>query len=84
MKYSQNDAGHQAEFKRRTKNCLPESRRGTYLPVRVPGLRYRNSLRQSGLRAPLPEIYAETRLDASDPCLPFRLNSFSTHSTKNS
>ena len=84
MKYSENDAGHQAELSRRTKNCLAEGRPRTYLPMRVPGLRYRNALRQIGLRAPLPEIYAETKLDASDPCLPFRLNSFSTHSTKNS
>jgi hypothetical protein len=83
MKYSVNDAGHQADFNRRTKNYLAESRPRTHLPMRVPGLRYRNSLRQIGLRAPLPEIYAETKLDASDP-LPFRLNSFSTHSTKNS
>jgi len=83
MKYSENDAGHQAELNARTKNCLAESRFRTNLPMRVPGLRYWNSLRQIGLRTPSPEIYAEIKLDASDP-LPFRLNSFSIHSTKNS
>jgi len=83
MKYSENDAG-QAELNRRTKESLAEARPRTHLPMRVPGLRYRNSLREIGLRAPCAQIYAETKLEASDPCFRFRLNSFSTHSTKNS
>ena len=83
MKYSRNDAGHQEEFNARTKKCLPENRARTCMPMRVPGMRYWNSLREIGLRTPVPENYAESKLDAFVPGVPFRLTSFSTHSTKN-
>jgi len=79
----QNDAGHEAEFSRRTKEYLAESRARTCMPMRVPGLRYWHSLREIGLRTPVSQNYAESKLDAFDPGVPFRLTSFSTHSTKN-
>jgi hypothetical protein len=50
----------------------------THLPMRVPSLRYRNSLRKAKLRA--QPAYAESK---SDPAVAFFLNSLSTHSTKN-
>jgi hypothetical protein len=78
MKYSRNCAGEQAEFDARAKED-PGAR--TRLPMRVPCLRYRDSLRKNNLRAPLEQNYAESNADSS---FPFRLNSFSTHSTKNS
>lgn len=78
MKYSKNRAGEQAEIDARAKED-PCTR--SQLPMRVPRLRYRDSLRKNKLRAPLEQNYAESNADSS---FPFRLNSFSTHSTKNS
>jgi len=59
------------------KHAKPRPR--TPVRMRMPRLRYRDSLRKDGLRAPLAPNYAESKVD--DSC--FRLNSFSTHSTKN-
>jgi hypothetical protein len=80
MKYSERDAGKQTKFGANAKHQPAETFTRARLPLRVPRLRYRDSLRKNRLRAPLKQIYAESRVDASDP---FRLSSFSTHSTKN-
>jgi hypothetical protein len=81
MKYSENDAGKQAELEAPPKGGSSKTRTRTHLPMRLPRLRYRNSLRKNRLRAPLAQNYAERKADSSNPC--FRLSSFSIHSTKN-
>jgi hypothetical protein len=72
MKYPENNGGN--KITARAQNLR------TNLRMRMPRLRYRDSLRKNQLRALLEQPYAESKVDESDP---FRLNSFSIHSTKN-
>jgi hypothetical protein len=72
MKYPENNGGNKI-------TARAQSLR-TNLRMRMPRLRYRDSLRKNQLRALLEQPYAESKVDESDP---FRLNSFSIHSTKN-
>ena len=74
MKYSEVDAGKQKITRVQALRARPPVR------MRMPRLRYRDSLRKNQLRAPLGQNYAESNVEASDS---FRLSSFSTHSTKN-
>lgn len=74
MKYSENELGGKITARAQLR------RPRTQLRMRMSRLRYRDSLRKNQLQAPLEQTYAEGNVDASDP---FRLSSFSTHSTKN-
>ena len=73
MKYPENNGGT-SKIDARTKTLC------THLRMRMPRLRYWDSLRKNQLRTPRAPTYAESKVDESDP---FRLNSFSIHSTKN-
>jgi hypothetical protein len=75
MNYSENDVGEKSTARAQLRRLR------THLRMRMSRLRRRDSLRKNQLRAPLEQTYAVSNVDASDP---FRLSSFSTHSTKNS
>ena len=73
MKYPEDNGGTPKIDARTNTLC-------THLRMRMPRLRYRDSLRKNQLRALLEQTYAESKVDESDP---FLINSFSIHSTKN-